>query len=102
MTDIRQACEALVHRVVEGEGTASREQRRAAFERVWLEEPVRTLIEKVTTRATAVTDRDVAAACASGLTEDQIFEIVVCAAVGQSTRQYDSARVALESTIGSQ
>jgi hypothetical protein len=33
---------------------------------------------------------------ASGLSEDQIFEIVVCAAVGQATRQYDTAFAALE------
>jgi hypothetical protein len=102
MTDIRQAYGALVHRVVEGEGTASREQRRAAFEKAWPGEPLRTLIEKVTTRATTVTDRDVAAACASGLTEDQIFEIAVCAALGQSTRQYESARAALDTAIGSE
>jgi AhpD family alkylhydroperoxidase len=35
-------------------------------------------------------------ATASGLSEDQIFEIVVCAAVGQATRQYDAALAALE------
>jgi hypothetical protein len=102
MTDISRAREALVHRVLEGEGTASREQRRAAFENAWLEEPLRTLIEKVAARATAVTDLDVVAARASGRTEDQIFEIVVCAALGQSTRQYESARAALDAAIGSE
>jgi hypothetical protein len=58
------------------------------------------LIQKVATQANAVADRDIAAARASGLTEDQIFEIVICAAVGQSTRQYDLARAALKSAIG--
>ena len=42
-----------------------------------------------------VTDDDIAAARASGLSEDQVFEIVVCAAVGQATRQYDAAMAAL-------
>jgi hypothetical protein len=32
---------------------------------------------------------------ASGLGEDQIFELVVCAAIGQATRQYQSALGAL-------
>jgi len=36
-----------------------------------------------------------AAVTASGLSEDQIFEIVVCAAIGQATRQYDTALAAL-------
>jgi hypothetical protein len=42
--------------------------------------------------------RDIAAARASGLSEDQIFETVVCAAVGQATRQYDTALAALKAT----
>jgi alkylhydroperoxidase family enzyme len=43
-----------------------------------------------------VTDDDIAAARGAGLSEDQIFEIVVCAAVGQATRQCDAAVTALE------
>jgi len=53
------------------------------------------LIDKVAKRAYTVTDEDIAAAMSSGLSEDQIFEIVVCAAVGQATRQYDTALAAL-------
>jgi hypothetical protein len=100
MTDISRQRKALIERVLDGAGTASHSERQAAFENVGLAEPVKTLIRKVATQATAVTDRDIAGARASGLTEDQIFEIVICAAVGQSTRQYDSARAALESAIG--
>ena len=95
MTDIKQAHQALNQRVLEGRGTASQSQRRAAFENAGLGEPLRTLIAKVATQAIAVTDCDIAAARASGLTEDQIFEIVVCAATGQSTRQYEAAGTAL-------
>lgn len=43
-----------------------------------------------------MTDEDIAAARAPGLSEDQIFEIVVCAAIGQAMRQYDTALAALE------
>jgi hypothetical protein len=99
MTDIIQQRKALSERVLSGAGTASQSKRQAAFENVGLADPVKTLIQKVGTQVSAVTDRDVAAARASGLTEDQIFELVICAAIGQSTRQYDSARAALDAAI---
>jgi alkylhydroperoxidase family enzyme len=53
------------------------------------------LIGKVTEQPTQITDEDIAAVKASGLDEDQIFELVVCAAIGQATRQYESALGAL-------
>lgn len=96
MSDITKARKALVTRILEGDGTASRAQRRAAFDITELIEPINTLIDKVTTQAYRVTDQDIASARASGLSEDQIFEIVVCAAIGQASRQYDSALAALE------
>jgi hypothetical protein len=43
-----------------------------------------------------VTDEDIAAVKASGLSDDQIFEMVVCAAIGQAGRQYDQALRALK------
>jgi alkylhydroperoxidase/carboxymuconolactone decarboxylase family protein YurZ len=104
MTDIKRLREkrlreALIERILDGVGTASRGWRRAAFENAGLAEPLRTLVQKVATQAVAVTDRDIAAARESGVTEDQIFEIVVCAAVGQSARQYESAGAALGSAL---
>src|SRR6516165_3677963 len=86
---ITQARKALVTRILEGDGKASRAQRRAAFNNVGLAKPLNTLIDKVT-------NEDIAAARASGLSEDQIFEMVVCAAIGQASRQYDKALGALE------
>ena len=50
MTDIRQARQGLVQRILEGKGTASHAQRRAAFDNAELEEPMPTLIEKVARR----------------------------------------------------
>src|SRR4029077_20032118 len=97
MTDIEKARKAVIARILEGDGRASRAQRRAAFDAAPLSEPLATLIGKLTRGAHEVTDQDVAAARASGLSEDEIFEIVVCAAVGQATRQYDAAIAALES-----
>ena len=57
-------------------------------------------IEKVAYRAYSVTDDDIAAVRAAGLTEDQIFEIVVCAAIGQANRQYTSALASVANATG--
>lgn len=100
MSDIRQARKAVVARILEGDGKASPAQRRTAFNNTGLSEPLRTLIDKVARHAYTVTDEDIAAAVAIGLSEDQIFEIVVCAAIGQATRQYDAALAALDAATG--
>jgi hypothetical protein len=100
MTDITQLHRALVTRVLDSDAEAPPELRRAAFDNAGLDEPIRTLIEKVAHRAYAVTDEDVAAVRAAGFSEDQIFEIVVCAAIGQADRQYNNARAALAGTTG--
>ena len=100
MTDITRARKALVARILEGDGRASQAQRRAAFNNAGLAEPLSTLIQKVAKHAYRVTDDDIAAARASGVSEDQIFELVVCAAIGQATRQYHAALAALEAATG--
>ena len=96
MSDITQARRAVVARILEGDGKASRAQRRAAFDNAVLAEPLRTLIDKVAKSTSTVTDDDIAAAKASDFSEDQIFELVVCATIGQATRQYDTALAALK------
>ena len=95
MADITEARKGVVARILEGEGKASREQRKAAFDNAGLSEPLRTLIEKVSKNARTVTDQDVAAVRAAGLSEDQIFELVVCGAVGQAMRQHERGLAAL-------
>jgi hypothetical protein len=99
MSDIREAQKALVTRILEGEGAAPKPLRHAAFDDAGLSEPLLTLVDKVAKHARAIADDDVAAARASGLSEDQIFESVVCAAVGQATRQYDAALAALDAAM---
>jgi alkylhydroperoxidase family enzyme len=96
MSNIREARKALVKRILEGDGKASLSERRAAFNNSALSEPLRKLIDKVAMHADTVTDEDIASVQMSGLSEDQIFEIVVCAAVGQATRQHDTALAALD------
>ncbi len=96
MSDITRARRALVARILEGDGEASLGQRRAAFDNAGLAEPLRTLIDKVAKQAYMVTDGDIASAKEAGASEDEIFELAVCAAIGQATRQYDTALAALE------
>jgi hypothetical protein len=95
MSDIGSARKALVARILDGEGVASLAQRRAAFDGAGLTGPVGVLVEKVCKRAHEVTADDVAALRTSSLGEDEVFEIVVCAAVGEATRQLESALAAL-------
>lgn len=95
MSDITSLHKSLVARVLEGEGHASPEIRSAAFNNEGLTEPASTFVEKVTHRATTVTDADIDALLKAGLSEDQIYEIAVCAAIGQATRQYENALAAL-------
>ena len=100
MTDISQLHRELVDRVLDSDAKAPREIRRAAFDNTGLDVPTSTLVEKVANRSYAVTDEDVAVARAAGFSEDQIFELMVCAAVGAATRQYDSAMAALAEATG--
>jgi phage-related baseplate assembly protein len=97
MSNIRDAHRRLIARVLDGDGQAPHAQRRAAFANAGLTEPLRTLVDKVAVQATSITDYDVRAVLKSGLSEDQVFEVVVCAAIGQATRQYEAACAALES-----
>jgi hypothetical protein len=101
MSDITQARHALIARLLEGDGTASHADRRAAFDNAGLAAPLNMLVDKVAKRAYTITDGDIASAKASGLSEDQIFETVICAAIGQATRQYDAALAALKSATES-
>ena len=95
----RAAHRALVDRILTGAGRASAEQRAQAFSNDGLSPPLQALIGKVATRPAQVTEADFAAAKASGCTEDQLFELVICAAVGESARRYDSGLAALADAV---
>jgi hypothetical protein len=96
----RAAHRALVDRVLSGEGRASAEQRARAFSNDGLSPPVDTLIGKVALRPAQVTEADFTTAKAAGFSEDQLFELVVCAAVGQASRLYDAGLAALAEATG--
>lgn len=103
--DRKQAAfRGLVERVLGGEGRASAEVRGGAFagsSGVGLPEGVRGLVGKVAGTPALVTEADFAAGRAAELSEDQLFEVVVCAAVGQATRQYEAGLAALDEALGS-
>ncbi len=95
MPDVGPARHALVARILEGEGRAPHDRRRGAFHNAGLGGPLSGLVAKVALRADTVTDEDIAAVLRSGVSEDEVFEIVVCAAIGQTTREYDAALASL-------
>jgi hypothetical protein len=92
----RAAFQALADRVRTGRGRAPARQRVQAFDGgAGLPPPLAALAGKVATRPAEVTGADFAAARAAGFTEDQVFELVVCAAVGQAARLYEAGLAAL-------
>jgi hypothetical protein len=96
----RAAYRALQDRILNGEGRSSPEQRARAFGNTELSQPLAGLLGKVATRPAQVTDADFAAARAAGFSEDELFELVICAAVGQSAKRYDAGLAALADAAG--
>ncbi|MFI6871589.1 hypothetical protein [Nocardia sp. NPDC050406] len=96
MSERRAAQRALVDRVLNGDGRTSTEERARAFGNANLSPPLDALIDKVATNPTRITDADFTMAANAGYSEDQVFELVICAAVGQSTRRYDAGLAALD------
>ena len=91
----RASYKAIITRILEGEGNASTRERQAAFENTVFDKPLNTLLNKVALQPKKIIDEDVEKLIASGLSEDQIFELIICVAVGQSSRQYEAAINAL-------
>jgi hypothetical protein len=92
----------LVNRILRGPGRAPAHQRAHAFDNTELSEPLRVLLEKVAGESARVTDEDFAGAMEAGFTADQLFELVICAAVGASTRQYEAGLAALAEATASE
>jgi hypothetical protein len=90
---MRDEYRVLVERVLHGPGSASPEQRAAAFAGDGTGPP---LLGKVATSPAQITDADLDGARAAGLTDEQLVELVICAAVGQATRLYEAGLAALD------
>lgn len=89
----------LLNRILKGQGYATQEQREAAFNNGDLPQPLSSLIGKVALYSYKVTDSDINAVKNTGVSEDQLFELIVCAAAGQASRQYESGLSALSEAI---
>jgi hypothetical protein len=95
MPDFKQLYQDILNHVLNGKGFSSVADRQAAFNNAGLADPVKTLVEKVAHHAYKITDSDIDTVKASGIGEDQIFELVICTALGQASRQYMSGLSAL-------
>ena len=98
--DKRTTYEVLVDRILHGLGHTTPDQRAKAFENTAGGPALEPLLGKVATSPTRITDADFDAARAAGLDEDQLFELVIASAIGQSTRMYDVALAALDEAAG--
>ncbi|MEV6304505.1 hypothetical protein AB0M02_34210 [Actinoplanes sp. NPDC051861] len=93
MEDVRAAHRVLMDRVLHGPGETDPRQRAQAFANAGVDAALQPLIGKVATEPTRITDADLDVA---GYTGDEIFEMVVAAAVGEATQMYESALAALD------
>ena len=80
--------------VLDGPGETDSALRRAAAEGRGLPAELQQLVEKIHTHAYRVTDEDIARLQAN-YSDDQLFEIVVSAALGASRRRLDAGLQAL-------
>jgi len=85
----------LVTRIQDGKGKATAELRKAAFNNSNLNEPLKSFVNKVAISAYKITDSDIETLIKNGISEDEVFELAICASVGQSLRQYENALKAL-------
>ena len=92
--------DALVRNILEGPGQLDHTLRRAAFTQGELPEPLAGLVAKIHRNAWKVTDEDVASARAAGWSQDQLFELIVCAAVGAGKERLDAGLRALDAAGG--
>jgi len=99
MKKYQQFYQRLIDNVLTGKGASTVQQRRAAFNNADLQPPLNTLINKVAHEAYKITDNDIVLAKAAGCSDDQLFELIICAAAGQASRQYESALAALAEAI---
>ena len=91
----KQLYQRLVDRICKGAGESSIQLRQAAFDNKNMPEVMASLVNKVAYEAYKITDNDIAEVKAAGINEDQLFEIIICSAIGQASRQYKSGLAAL-------
>lgn len=90
---------SLIDRILSGDGKSSKQQRLSAFENTDIPQPLATLIDKVASHAYQITDSDINTVKSAGFSEDQLFELIICAAAGQASRQYQNGLAALAEAL---
>jgi hypothetical protein len=86
---------ALLERILNGPGKATRNLRISAFNNEDVPGSLRDLIANIVARPPQVTDADFATAGSAGFDDDELVEMVICAAVGEANRQYEAGVAAL-------
>lgn len=66
------------------------------FDNTGVPEQWRLLVDKLASRSSQVSDGDLDKVRTAGSSDDEIFELIVCAAIGEATRQYPAALTALD------
>lgn len=89
----------IINRILKGTGHSAQEERQAAFSNSNLPQALHTLVDKVAYNAYKITDNDINMVKEAGFSEDQLFELIICAAIGQASRQYESGLAALSEAI---
>jgi alkylhydroperoxidase family enzyme len=86
----------LRNRILEGPGQLETSVRRAAFldDLDSLPDPLAAYVDRVHRHAYEMTDQDTETLREAGLSEDQVFELTVAAAVGAGLVRFDLARAA--------
>jgi hypothetical protein len=87
--------ERVLQRVLEGPGHSDPAIRRAAAETTVLADDLQPLVDKIHHHAYEVTDDDIAR-LKTGYSDDQLFEIIVSAALGASRKRLLAGLNALE------
>lgn len=87
--------ETLMKSVFEGPGRLPAETRRALAERKFVPAALEKFRDKVFDRAVEISDEDVDALRAAGMTEDEIYEAAVASALGAARVRLDAALSAI-------
>lgn len=91
---------ALSRSVLDGPAVTSSERRRAAAGSADDDSPLGRYLRKVREHAHRITTAEIEALKASGASDDELFELTVAAALGQSRRQLDAALAAVDASYG--
>jgi len=93
--ELRAALALLEKTVIDGPGTTSPAQRRAAADGQADASPLGRYLEQVRTGAYRVTPEAVEALRAAGHADDALFELTIAAALGEARRQLDAGLAAV-------